>query len=116
MLNIKLSFNKGILFIRLFGVLSKTTNKSLEENVIPILLSNGIRNIIINLENINYIDRYGITSLNDINDIISSNNGKVVLCNLINSQVKNMLHKMNTFYESDNELTAKEEIKLWKKR
>lgn len=115
MLDINVVINKGIFFVRLSGILTKKTNKTLEENIIPIILSNGVRNMVINLDNINLIDDYGVSTLCDISDLVSLNSGKIILCNLTNNQVRNTLHKsiyIDNFYESKSELTAKEEIRI----
>ena len=109
MLNINMEFLRGILFVRLKGILNKKSYKTFEEEVFPVVLKHEIKYIVINLDSVNVIDIYGIESLIKLNDIAISNNGKTTLCSLTSKQVKELLHKdiyQNKFYETADELTA----------
>lgn len=109
MLKIEMKFLRGILFVRLRGLLDKGTSKSFENEVLPIILSNEIKYVVINLDSIKNIDDYGVESLTKVDDIISNNKGRTALCSLTSKQVKSFLHKdiyQNMFYIAANELTA----------
>ena len=49
MLDINLEFYRGILFIRLKGLLNKTTVSKLKEEVNDLVKENGIRNLVFNI-------------------------------------------------------------------
>lgn len=109
MLKINMEFSKGILWIRLDGILNKTTSNTFDDEVIPVILKHGIKYVVVNLDKVNVIDLKGIESLISLNEVVRSMNGKTTLCSLSNRKVKNILNKSeynNTFYETSNELTA----------
>ncbi len=109
MLKINMEFSKGILWIRLDGLLNKTTSNTFDDEVIPVILKHEIKYVVVNLDKVNVIDLKGIESLISLNEVVRSMNGKTTLCSLTNREVKNILNKSeynNTFYETSNELTA----------
>ena len=63
MLEINMEFRKGILFIRLSGVLNEKTVEKLEKEVTDLVEENGIRNLVFNLEEVTNIDINGINAL-----------------------------------------------------
>ena len=114
-MKIKMEFKKGILFIRLFGILNKRTYYKFEEEILPILLCQNIKYVVFNLDEVTYVDKYGLSSLLKANDIINKYNGKSSLCNITNRQVREALIKteVNTkFYETSNELSALELFRI----
>lgn len=50
MLDINYEIRKGILFIRLGGVLNKNTVSKLQNEVTDMIKDNGIRNVVFNLK------------------------------------------------------------------
>lgn len=63
MLDIDIDSKKGILFVRLFGKLTKETRSKLNKEVITLINKVGIQNIVLNIQNLNYIDESGIKTL-----------------------------------------------------
>ena len=63
LLNIDMEFKKGILFVRLKGVLNKKTIGKLHDEVTILVKDNGIRNIVFNISELISIDYYGINAL-----------------------------------------------------
>ena len=63
MLDIDIEFRKGIVFIRLSGILNKTTVSKLNDEVTDMIRDNGIRNVIFNISEVTYIDIKGINTL-----------------------------------------------------
>ena len=59
MLNIDMEPVKGILFIRLSGILDEKNLTKIESEVFSFLKSVGIRNIVFNISNLDYIDKFG---------------------------------------------------------
>ena len=70
MLSLKYNFNRGILFIRLNGILSKKTNYILKDKILPLILLSKVSNVIINLEKVSYIDSNSINLLIDISNCV----------------------------------------------
>ncbi len=60
MLDYDFKFKKGILFIRLKGDVIKKTSKLLDEKIDPLVLENGISNVVFNVSKLNTIDKYGL--------------------------------------------------------
>ena len=65
MLDYDFVFKKGILFIELKGDVTKETSFLFKDEITPLILDNGIKNVIINVSNLKNIDDYGINALYD---------------------------------------------------
>ena len=115
MLKISMEFKKGILFIRLDGVLTKETKNQFNNEVLPVVLTSGIKYIVFNLDKVNLLDYYGLDALLDINEIVTKESGKTTLCSLTNKEVKTLIDNTNMFYVTLSELTALGVMKIWKK-
>ena len=115
MLKIDMEFKKGILFIRLEGTLNRETKDKFYNEVIALVLKDGIKLIVVNLDRVNSIDLDGIRALMELNDIVNENKGRTTLCSLTNNDVKSSLRESrcsDLFYEASNELTALGVMKL----
>lgn len=115
MLKINMEFKKGILFIRLEGTLNRETKEKFYNEVIALVLKDGIKLIVVNLDRVNSIDLDGIRALMELNDIVNENKGRTTLCSLTNNDVKSSLRESrcsDLFYEASNELTALGVMKL----
>ena len=109
MLKINMEFRKGILFIRLRGELTKKTVNKLNEDVTMLIIKNGIRNIVFNIEDLDLIDIKGINALLYNYEITNNNQGKSMLCGVNNTLVKHRINHsrlLNYMYEASDELTA----------
>lgn len=109
MLDIDMEFRKGILFVRLGGVLNLKNSKKLNDELVPIIKDNGIKFLVFNMENLTYIDLDGIRTLKENYNIISDNKGKALLCGIKNGLVKlrvNNSQLLNYMFEASNELAA----------
>lgn len=109
MLNIDLEFRKGILFIRLDGKLVKNTASKFNEEVNNMIKLNGIRNVVINLSNLEEIDLKGINLIYYNYEICRDNKGRLVICGLNNLNITNKIrksHLLNYTGETDSELDA----------
>jgi anti-anti-sigma factor len=104
-----MEFNKGILFIRISGSLTKYCSKEFRSEVFPVILKHEFKYIVLNLENVNTIDKKGFKSLIDLNSIVSSWNGRTSICNLTNNIVKNYVEEngiYDYYYNTNDELSA----------
>ena len=104
MLNINIEFRKGILFVRLNGILDKHTLVNFKKEVSDLIDINGIKYLVMNLKDLEYIDDLGIKQLTNDYRKISSLDGKVVICGVEEKDYKKELS--NYTYISQNELKA----------
>lgn len=107
MLTINYNYEKGIFFIRLIGTLNFETSSKLKQKIIPLILDNGFKYIVINLDEINYIDEEGINTLNEINESALKFNGKTTIIKnkYIEKVLSNSEYK-NVFYRAKDEKVA----------
>ena len=102
MLNTNIEFRKGVLFIRLDGVLNKLTINELDSTY-NLIVDNKVKNIVFNINEIVKIDKFGINKLINIYKNVIKNN---LNCYFIKNKLLNKKVK-----EFDNELIAMEEIR-----
>ena len=100
-----MEFRKGILFVRLKGVLTRYTYKSLDEYLIPVINKHGIRYLVYNLEATTLIDNYGKASLKKGVDAARRNSGEGGLCHA----KLNFKDEFNIF---ENELVALTKLQI----
>jgi len=80
MFQIEMEFVRGILFVRLEGVLSSRTSEELRCALDRMIHDEGIRYFVINLESLDYMDDVGLQSImNHYFDIVL-HDGKLVVC------------------------------------
>jgi len=92
MLKIDFEFRKGIFFIRLIGDMNSKTSKTQGKEIKDLLTENKFKYIVINVNNLKTIDTEGINYINDIYNMIKTNQSNLVLCdkfNLLNKLIKN---------------------------
>ncbi len=102
-----IEFRKGILFIRIKGVLVGSRVRLFEEEVIPILLRLDAKNVTVNLYDVSLIDNRGIDSLIKLSNIINNHKGKLAVCE-INDNISSNISNSNIFeycFRTKNELT-----------
>ena len=103
MLDIDIDSKMGILFVRMYGKLTKKTRYKLNDEVINLIYKVGIKNIVLNIQNISNIDKYGIKTLEKCYRICE----KSLIC--INTNQKHLINNLN--YITD-ELAAFNLIKI----
>lgn len=109
MLQIETEFRHGIFFIRLRGILTKKTVDILNKNVTTLVSQNGFKNVVFNIEDLNYIDIKGINTLFYNYELSRNNHGTLMLCGIKNEEVrKKIKHSrlLNYANEVNDELTA----------
>jgi len=115
MLDINIEFRKGILFIRLEGILNYETVYKLNEEVLNTIKTNGIKFIVFNLENLCSIDLEGIKAIMNHYNTINSYNGLGLICGITSNIVKKIIKENNVLSylkETTNELSALKLIDL----
>lgn len=92
MLTIDKEFRKGILFVRLLGVLNKDTVDKLYKEVTTLVEDMEIKNVVFNINMLEKIDVYGINELLINYNICKKNNGTSLICGN-NSKVNDYIKK-----------------------
>jgi len=77
-----MEFKKGILFVRLKGILNGDTCITLKHELNELISINGIKYVLINLKELEYMDNYGINTIISNYNCILKNNGKLLLCGI----------------------------------
>lgn len=109
MLRINMEFRKGILFVRLKGNLDKNTVFKLNKEVTNLILTNGIRNTVINLNELKTIDIKGINSLFYLYELSNKYSGISMICGLENDKVFNKVKKsrlLKYMFKTNSEIDA----------
>ena len=103
MIDYNIEFTKGVLFVRIFGMLNKFNEKQIENDLYQVIKEGGIRYLVFNIENLNIIDNSNL--FKTCETLINKNDGKMLLCG------KNSIYtKDYTFVE--NELSALKEFSI----
>ncbi len=107
-MNTNIEYIKGVLFIRLNGLLVGNKVNKFESEVIPIVLGLSSRYITINLLKLELIDRRGINSIIKVSNIVSRYDGKLVLCEINDNIKQNFLNSdiYDYCFRTKNELTS----------
>lgn len=108
MLDIDIEFRRGVLFIRLGGILINSTKNKLKDEAITLINKSGITNIVINLRDIESIDEPGLNMIFLVKKMIESKGGNLVICNTpIKVERQLLKNKMKIYLpQTTNELTA----------
>lgn len=104
LLNLNMEYKNGILFVRLIGSLNKLTANKLVGSLIPIIVSQGIINLVYNFNELKSIDEVGYKTLLLGYNAIINNNGNVL--------VVNNRFNLKYFKEVKNELSALKILKV----
>ena len=107
MLEINIEFIKGVLVVRLEGILNNESVKSVRDSLLNIIKNGGIRYLMFNLTDSSLEEN--IDMFDECNKLIKKNKGKMYICGF-NKKIENII--TNTYYTVDNELSALNEIKV----
>ena len=112
-MKINIEFRKGLLFIRLDGVLSKETSNVLSECIHYFIKEGGVKYFVINLKKLDFIDEEGLNILKENNKDIILHNGNLIICNSSNIYVEKIIREeLSEIYQAKDELRAFEMIKI----
>lgn len=109
MLEINMEFRKGILFVRLSGILDENTSKQLTMKIDDLIKEKGIKYFTFNLSGLQKITHEGIDTIKKNYQQILSFDGKLVLCGVTNEGIKTIFEDV---YQSSNELGAFQLIRI----
>ena len=95
MLDYDFIFKKGILFIRLKGDVTKKTSNFFDTEIDPLILDNGIKNVVFNISKLSKVDNDGIMAI--CNSYLKlSKESNVLLCGIpsyLKDKFKNLKQK-----------------------
>lgn len=98
MLDINIEFTKGVLFVRLEGILNDSNVDNIKNTIMKILSEGGIRYLVFNVHNLKI---EGDSSLfNKCEEVIKINDGRMLICGLENEIA------LGNYNHVDNELAA----------
>ena len=80
MLEMDLEYNKGVLFARLSGKLTRKSSYKLNNYLVPVILKHKIKFLVYNLYELTGIDESGCDALLNTKCAIRANKGKLYLC------------------------------------
>jgi len=103
MLNIDIEYKRGILFVRLKGILNKKTSIKLNDILECAIIRAGVKYLMINFENLISIDDEGLNVINENCLKLINNEGKLLTCGfnenigiiIENSSFNNLIYKTN---------------------
>ena len=108
-----LEFRKGILFVRISGVIDKYTYKKYYDDVILTIKENGIRYVVLNLEKTENIDLKGINSLFYTYELTRNNKGCLFFTKINNIKKQiDKSHILRYVNVIENELISFDEITI----
>lgn len=106
MIDINIEFIKGVLVVRLEGVLNNISVKSVRDSLINIIKNGGIKYLMFNLTDSSLEER--IDMFDECNKLIKKNKGKMYICGF-DKKVENII--TSNYYTVDNELSILNRIK-----
>jgi hypothetical protein len=106
MLNINIEFIKGVLVVRLEGILNNISVKSVRDNLLDIIRNGGIKYLMFNLTDSSIEER--IDMFDECNKLIKKNKGKMYICGF-NHNIESLI--TSNYYTVDNELSILNGIK-----
>ncbi len=104
MFQMDLEYNKGILFVRLKGNLTKKKTYEINNYLVPVLLKHKIKYLVFNLYELDSIDESGVNALLNTKCAIRTNKGKIYACE-VGDFLKEDLKRIH-IKEIENELLA----------
>lgn len=80
MLKVDMEYEKGILYVRLKGVLERRVCYKINNYIVPVVLKHKIKYLVFNLFELKDIDESGLDALLNTKCAIRTNKGKICLC------------------------------------
>lgn len=74
-----MEFRKGILFVRLFGVLDDKTIETFKNEVKEVIIKSGIRYVVLNTYNLDGITKEGVKEIRVLKKIMKKMDGEFFL-------------------------------------
>lgn len=104
MIDYNVEFAKGVLFIRLLGVLNRFNEIEIKGDIIDIIKSGGIRYLVFNLEDLELEE--DVDLFKECESKVKDNNGRMLICGNYNGNY------VDNFFLVDDELSAYKEFSI----
>lgn len=105
MLKVLMEFRKGILFVRLFGVLDNTTINTFDKEVKEVIIKAGIKYVVLNVDNLKNISEDGIKEIKRLKKILTKTDGEFFM---FGGEIKELKSLVNL----ENELKVFERVAI----
>ena len=103
MLKVLMEFRKGILFVRLYGILNDNTLNKFKTDVKEVIINSGIKYVVINVENLYGISKSGVKEIKLLKKVLKKTNGQFFL---FGGEIKELKELVNL----ENELKVFERV------
>lgn len=110
MLKVDMEYEKGILYVRLNGTLTRKVCYKINNYIVPAVLKHKIKYLVFNLLELQDIDESGFDALLNTKCAIRTNKGKICLCEVSDELRKKM--KGLRMKIASNELAANHLIQI----
>lgn len=105
-----MEYEKGILYVRLNGILDRKVCYKINNYIVPVVLKHKVKYLVFNLFNLKDIDESGMDSLLNVKCAIRANKGKICLCD-VSDEVRFKIKRLRMKVAS-NELAANRLINI----
>lgn len=103
MLKVLMEFRKGILFVRLFGILNDSTIGAFKSEVKEVIIESGIKYVVLNTSNLEGISKEGVQEIKNLKKILKKTDGQFFL---FGGEIKELKSLVNL----ENELNVFERV------
>lgn len=73
MLNVLMEFRKGILFVRLYGILNEDSINKFKTEVKEVIINSGIMYVVLNVDNLDSISKDGVREIKNLKRTLKKN-------------------------------------------
>lgn len=78
MVDLNIEFTRGVLFVRLAGILNEVSSMDVEEKVFEIIKDGGIRFVVFNIKNLEMSD--SVKLFDKCQKLLEENDGRMLIC------------------------------------
>lgn len=98
-----MEFRKGILFVRLYGILNEETLEIFKSEVKEVITRSGIKYVVLNVQNLSKISSLGVKEIKELRKILKKTGGEFFL---FGGEIKELTKLVNL----ENELKVFERV------
>lgn len=98
-----MEFRKGILFVRLYGILNEDTIDTFKTEVKEVITSSGIKYVVLNIKNLDSVSDLGVKEIKKLKKILKKADGEFFL---FGGEIKELSKLVNL----ENELNVFERV------
>lgn len=107
MLKMDIEYTKGILFVRLKGILNYKNSYKINNYINPVIKKHQIKYMVYNLGLLEDIDEEGIDAILNSKIEIKKNKGKIILCK-VNQEINKKINRLKITKVNNEALVRKE--------